>query len=148
MTLEAGNFYTNGFMGKADAKCYLNNEFKDGKMEEKSYLAIEYAYKRQVYTANDSLKSVMKNLDYSVYKFVNILNLKIGFTATRARSYYMDAYCGIGIRYRVVNNNLTSDQIADLYHWHEGFIDNFTNSSAHGISPSISLGWKIGYRYK
>jgi hypothetical protein len=148
LTLEGGPFYEPGYMAKGNIKYYLNG-FKDGKMEIKKYFAIEYAYKEQNYTAHDELKTPPKpKIDYSVYKFTNTVNLKVGFVATRKHSYYMDAYVGLGIRYRIVQNDLTQAQVDDLYHWHEGFVDSYTNANARGFAPSVTIGWKIGFRYK
>lgn len=147
-SIEGGPFYEPGYMFKTDIKYYLNGH-KDGHFAVKKYFGLEYAYKQQDYKVHDELTTPPKpGIDYSVYKFVNTGYLKYGMTISRPRSFYMDAYVGLGIRYRVVHNNLTAAQKDDLYHWHEGFVDSYTNGNARGFAPAISIGWKIGFRYK
>jgi hypothetical protein len=147
VSVEAGNFYTNGFMSKVNLKYYLRSVF-GGSSEWTYYLALEYAYKSQTYIVTDKYKDPpASDIEYSVSKYVNAVHIKIGKIQNLKRRFYLDEYFGFGFRYRFVHNTLNGHEKL-LYHWNEGFIDNITNSNAHRFSPGISLGVKIGFRYK
>ena len=158
LTAEAGGFYDPGFLVKGDLKYYLPQAGYSYNRQLFYYLAVEYAYKEQAYAAADNLREPGTGkpgaeVNYSVYKFVNTVNLKYGCTVMRAgskilRSFYTDVYAGAGIRYRVASNTLAPGEVAQLYHWNEGFIDNFTNSAGRGYTLAVSLGIKVGLKCK
>jgi len=158
LTIDGSAFYKAGYMARMNIKYYLPNIKLGGKKGIASYVALEYAYKKQAYSVQDNLYDGNYSLsdsevNYSVYKFVNIVNFKFGYVTKWfkpgwLRKFYTDGYVGLGIRYKVVHNTLSPGQIRDLYHWNEGDIDNSSNSDWVGLAPSLSLGIKIGYRYR
>ena len=154
LTLEGGGFTTSGYMVKTNLKYYLHGvDIKENK-EVACYFALEYAYKKQSYSIDDYLRDdPYTDVNYSVYKFVNTINLKYGCVKRRINpkhkhTFYTDCYFGLGIRYKVEQNNLLRGQENELYHWNQGYIDSYTNSNGRGYVPAISLGVKVGYRYR
>jgi hypothetical protein len=150
LTIEGGCFYTPGFMAKANVKYYLLQRTDHVNRKERAYyFALEYAYKEQSYNVRDELREPPKTrLDYSVDKYVSTANIKFGKTLSRLHSWYIDLYFGAGIRYRIVHNSLLPGEKETLYHWNEGQVDGLTNDKAKNYLPNISLGVKLGYRYK
>ena len=150
LTLEGGCFYTPGYMGKVNLKYYLAGYIDHhGIAEASHYLGIEYAYKEQSYRVKDRLRDPPETpVNYHVYKYVNAFHFKYGKVVSLPRSVFMDMYVGVGVRYRVVRNTLLPGDEEKMYHMHESFIDNFSNSAAVGFMPSLAFGVKLGYRYR
>ena len=150
LTLEGGPFYTPGYMAKGNIKYYLKGGYEAHNLAiTHFYFAIEYVYKKQSYKVKDKLRDPPETeFDYTVYKYVNTVNIKFGKTVSFPHSAFIDSYFGIGVRYRTVHNSLLPGEDEKLYHLNESQIDNFTNSEAKGYLPCILLGIKIGYRYK
>jgi hypothetical protein len=137
-------------MARANLKYYLAHTRGQ---KEQPYLALEYGYKTQSYQGSDNLSAYPGGqpgpaINYPVYKFVNTVSIKFGRTTCYHKWLYTDVYCGVGLRYKVAWNNLTTDQISRLYHWHEGFIESYSNSAGRGFTAALSLGAKIGYRFR
>jgi hypothetical protein len=153
MSLEAGpnfagSYMDKGFMAKANLKYYFP-VYIDENLEKAWYGCIEYGYKEQSYSAFDHLTDSAKtDVTYHVRKHANTINLKIGLVLSRRGSFFFDVYGGIGARYRVVRNDLAPGETNELYHWHEGMVDAPTNDVADGWRPVLTLGWKVGYRYR
>ena len=149
LSAEGGLFYEPGYMVKVNLKYYLPHSVNE---DDKYYLALEYSYKKQRYTVSDNIKdssgSPGPEVSYSVYKFANTLSVKLGCLMLKSRVFFIDGYCGLGLRYKAVGNSLAPGDVQTLYHWNEGFIDNFSNSAGSGFVPTLSLGIKLGVRYK
>ncbi len=147
-SLEGGPYFHTGYMAKVNLKYYLPVVL-DQNREKAWYGAIEYAYKQQAYSVTDQQTSPpQSDVKYDVRKHANTINLKIGVVLSRKGSFFMDTYAGLGMRYRVVTNDLYPGETDDFFHWHEGMIDQQSNAVADGWVPNIVIGWKIGYRYK
>lgn len=148
-SVEGGTFFQGtGNTAKVNLKYYLPLNEIDGRYEIRHYVALEYAYKNQQYGVSDKIEGPPKqDVNYTEDKFISTGNLKVGSSWSRKKSWFMDFYVGAGVRYRVVRNTLTPYELDHIYHWHEGFIDRFTNSSCNGFCPSITIGWKVGYRF-
>ena len=142
-------FAADGFMARANLKYYFKHS-KDPELG--PYLALEYGYKDEAYQGSDNIRNAAGQagipVKYEVYKFVNTATLKYGALYVVSKRLYFDFYAGLGIKYKVAWNSLTDDQISSLYHWHEGDIDKFANCANRGYTLSLSLGLKIGYRFK
>ncbi len=147
--------YKDGYGFKAAIKAYSDVEMvtpKSGLLrtaDKRFYVSLEYYYKAYQYDNTDSVKAPpYGERTYHVEKFATTVSIQIGVITTGSGLYY-DWYVGLGLRVKTVNNDLKDGESDNFYHWHEGFVTSYTDSKAHDqVGPHISLGLRVGWRYR
>ncbi|XZF16447.1 hypothetical protein ACTHGU_09920 [Chitinophagaceae bacterium MMS25-I14] len=140
----AGNGNTirpHGYKIKAAIKAYLPED-----QGLRTYLALEYCYKDVHYTYEDEMESTRETVQYHVQKYKTRVSLLYG-AVIPMHKIFLDGFVGAGIGYKYVSNDINPDQLNDFYHWHEGFIQSFSDGATACATFDICLGVRVGLRF-
>jgi len=144
---------SNGYSYRFELKYYDIDFIKIGNL--KNYISLEYRQIKdnlndeyEYYRDSQSVELVVDN--FGVKKNIYIANIKYGIIVNLGKRLYIDAYCGIGIRHRVIKN-INREYNEDLGH-ELGHVDayadptnfNFEETSGNYFNPS--LGFKFGVK--
>lgn len=143
---QNSNTNIKGFLSKIELKAFLN---RSGKTIN-HYISSEIFYKQQTYDSYDSISQnssyYLKN--YSVSKKAACLTLKYGFLKVFKFNLVLDAFVGLGVRFKFVESTLTNYENSNIKP--EGsYSANIALSKAGNFTLlNLDMGIKIGYRIK
>lgn len=117
------------------------------------YFSLEYRFIKNYYNANEdyTIRDTDEAItdDYAVKKRITIFNLKYGFLIQLNKLFYLDVYCGVGVRDR--NRKQLYYEFKEEFHYYEN--DQQTsilisdNLGGDRLILNLPFGAKIGYRF-
>lgn len=116
------------------------------------FYALEYFHKAHSYQVTDSIigaQPPMSERIYHVEKEAHTLSFHIGEQATLRCGLVYEGFVGGGLRLKTVWNDLLPGESDQFYHWHEGMVNRVADPHVYNtLLPHISLGFRIGYRFR
>ena len=138
--------YGSGVSVKLEVKKYFETNKNVG-----NYLSAELHYKYQAYDASDTIRVGVSgqpyNRDYQVSKHVECLTFKYGNMTAYKFGLVLDAFVGLGIRFRQGQNTLTSVENDNIKSSSDYGPNVLENRAGFFVFPNFDLGVKIGYRF-
>ncbi len=151
---EFGYFFynTKGAIAKLEIKNYLNNFHRSVG----NYVSVELSYKYQEYETTDTiskidyqtLQIIKFEKNYSVTKHAECLTIKYGWLTVYKYRIIVDAFIGIGARFKQGKNTLSVDENANIKSSSDYGPNVFTNTAGNYIYPNIDIGVKFGYKLR
>ena len=140
-----------GHLLRFEAKLY-NTIWFTKKNRLNDYFGLEYRFIKNYYNAYEeySNRETSETItdDYSMKKRITIFNLKYGFLINLNRLFYLDVYCGVGVRDRN-RKKLYYEFDKNIHYYHEDEPSTPLNSddvSGDRVIPNLSFGAKIGIK--
>jgi len=145
-----GVYVEKGFMGKLEVKYLVRDNRSD-----RHSVSLEYEHKQHQHTTDDFyrkpdsregyLPDESRPVSYSSDKHINQLNAKYVYDQFWQRHWWLEAYAGLGIKFKTTTNSISDAEQDNLYHFHESVIRNFSFSGGTFVQPAVVIGIKFGF---
>lgn len=134
-----------GMLSKIELKKY----FFQVEQHTGNYLSVELFYKHQKFNLIDSISLNTKyEKEYKVLKDVACFTIKYGKLSVYMKRLIVDAFVGVGLRYKVATNNLTKEENKNIVPIGDYHFNLFVGKAGKFFYPNFDLGIKIGYVIK
>lgn len=134
-----------GILTKVEFKKYFNHDdFTSG-----NYISAELFYKHQSFRMIDSIYVNTKyEKEFNVTKDVGCVTIKYGKLSVFKYHFIVDAFVGLGLRYKVSKSTLTEEENKHIVPIGDYHLNIPVSEAGTFFYPNLDLGVKIGYSIK